>query len=162
MRAQRILCVVKGDETDAVAVDTAVDLLEGSQRRLFIAYVILVDRRMALDANLPAEVAKAERILRAAETMSGLSRDEVQGEILQGRSLGPSIVSESFERNVSAVVASFRMRSEFGKPELDADAEYLIKHTPCALVLVREPLEGFEDESHDEASSPARISTRVG
>ncbi len=146
MRTGRVLCVVKGDDTDSVALDTAVDLLAGGQRRLYITYVILVDRQLPLDANMPEEIARAEEVLSEAESYSGLGRDEVQGEILQGRSLGPAIVNESFEKNVGAVVTSVKMKSVLGARTLDRDADYLIANTPCALVLVREPLDGFDQD----------------
>ncbi len=162
MKVRRVLCVVKGDDTDAVAVDTAVDLLAGGQHRLHIAYVILVGRRLPLDANLPEEVARAERVLTQAEEQSGLGRDVVQGEILQGRSIGPAIVSEAFEKNVGAVVTSVKMKVSFGTRSLDKDAEYLIANTPCALVLVREPLEGFDDDDQESASAGTQRMARLG
>lgn len=143
-----MLCVVRGDDTDADAVNTAVDLLGGNPRMLFLTYVIVIDRRLPLDTTLTDEITRAERALINAEGMSGLSRDEMQGEILQGRSIGPTIVQEAFEKNVGVVIASVKLKRVLGLYRMDLDTEYLIANVPCAFALVREPLdEGDESNS---------------
>ena len=143
MKYSRVMCLVRGDESDAVAIDTAVNLLSGNNRSLQFVYVIVVDRRFALDAPNPARYRQGERVLRDAELATGL-RGGVRGSILQSRSIGPVLVREALDYGAEATVASVKVLATLNAKTIDSDAEYLMANAPCAVVLVRESAKGFE------------------
>ena len=109
-------------------------------------YVIVVDRRFALDAPNPARYRDGERVLRDAELATGL-RGGVRGSILQSRSIGPVLVREALDYGAEATVASVKVLATLNAKTIDSDAEYLMANAPCAVVLVRESAKGFEATS---------------
>lgn len=157
MSYSRIMCLVRGDETDPAVVNTAVDLLSGNNRNLRFVHVIVVGHRYALDSANPSRYARAETILRDAEHMSGL-RSDVRGAILQSRAIGPVLVREALDFGAEAIVVAAKITNKINSRHLDADSEHLIAYAPCAVVLVREAEEDFEPaddhpSTHFEASA---------
>ena len=146
MKYSRVMCLVRGDNSDGEAIDTAVSLLSGNNRSLQFVYIIVVDRRFALDSPNPAEYREGERVLRDAEFASGL-RGGVRGSILQSRSIGPVLVREALDYGAEVIVASVKILTTLNARAIDSDAEYLMANAPCAVVLVREPARGFEAAS---------------
>ena len=144
MKYSRVMCLVRGNESDKEAIDVAVSLLSGSNRSLQLVYVIVVDRRYALDAPNPGRYSEGERVLRDAEFMSGL-RGDVRGSILQSRSIGPVLIREALDFGAEAIVAAVEIFTTFNAKRIDADTEYLMTNAPCAVVLVREPAPDFDD-----------------
>ena len=146
MKYSRVICLVRGDESDSEAIDAAVSLLSGNNRSLQFVYVIVVDRRFPLDAPNPALFREGERVLRDAEFATGL-RGGVRGSILQSRSIGPVLVREALDYGAEVIVASVKILATLNARMIDSDAEYLMANAPCAVVLVRESTVGFEAAS---------------
>lgn len=146
MKYSRVMCLVRGDDSDKEAIDTAVSLLTGNNRSLQFVYIIVVDRRFALDSPNPTRYREGESTLRDAEFASGL-RGGVRGSILQSRSIGPVLVREALDHAAEVIVASVKIVSTLNARKIDSDAEYLMTNAPCAVVLVREPTRGFEAAS---------------
>ncbi len=143
MSYSRIVCLVRGDDTDLEVVETAVRLSPRNNRNIRFVHVIVVGHRYSLDATDPESYARAERVLQDAERASGL-RGEVQGAILQSRSIGPVLVREALDFGAEAIVLSAKVISRIDSRDLDSDSEYLIVHAPCAVILVREAEQDFE------------------
>ena len=143
MSYSRIMCLVRGDDTDSEVIENAVGLLSSSHRSLRLVHVIVVDYRYALDAADPAVYARAEGILLEAERASGL-RGEVRGAILQARSIGAVLVREALDFGAEAIVMSAKIMSKIDSRTLDVDSEYLVAYAPCAVILVREAERDFE------------------
>ena len=146
MKYSRVMCLVRGDHSDEEAIDTAVSLLSGNNRSLQFVYVIVVERRLALDTHNPAQYREGERVLRDAEFATGL-RGGVRGSILQSRSIGPVLIREALDYGAEVIVASVKILSTLNARAIDSDAEYLMANAPCAVVLVRESAGGFETAS---------------
>ena len=154
MSYSRVMCLVRGDASDASVVETAVSLSSGNNRSVRFVHVIVVDRRYALDTPSPSEYSRAERILLDAEHSSGL-RSEAKGSILQARSIGPVLVREALDFEAEVIVLSARIFNTLSAQKVDQDSEYLLVNAPCAVVLVREAVQSFElGDDHPE--------TRVG
>ena len=150
MKYSRVMCLVRGDDSDEEVVDTAVSLLTGNNRNIRFVYVIVVDRRRALDDAELEEHRNGERILRAAEQASGI-RGEMRGIILQARSIAPVLIREAMDYGAEAIVAGAKILTSIGKKTIDEDSEYLLANAPCAVVLHRINVPGFE--THGERSS---------
>lgn len=150
MRYSRVMCLVRGDASDASVVETAVSLSSGNNRSIRFVHVIVVGRRYALDTPSRSEYSKAERILLDAEHASGL-RSEVRGSILQARSIGPVLVREALDFEAEVIVLSARISNTLSVKRVDDDSEYLLVNAPCAVVLVREAVQSFElNHDHPE------------
>lgn len=147
MRFPRILCIVHGNESDQHAVETAVRLLTARRRRLNLVYVINVPRTSAIDAHLPDEIERAENALANAEGFAGINPEDVSTVILQGRSLGPIILREIFDRRISAVVTAIDPIHNLGEYDIGNDTLYLLEKSPSAIFLLRTPTEDWIDET---------------
>lgn len=143
MSYSRVMCLVRGDDSDPEVIATAVNLSNGNHRRIHFVYVIVVDRRYALDSPNLANYAEGERVLLRAEQASGL-RNETRGSILQARSIGQVLVREALDFGAEALVLSARIVSTMNSKKVDPDSEYLLVNAPCALILVRDALEEYD------------------
>ena len=153
MTYSRVMCLVRGDETDEDVVRTAVSQLTGNQRSIRFVYVIVVDRRQAIDDPDQRVHRDAERVLRNAEQMAGI-RGESRGVILQSRSIAPVLIREALDYGAEAIVAGVSVLTSFGSKMIDPDSEYLLANAPCAVVLHRTSVPGFDTED-DRANSRA-------
>jgi nucleotide-binding universal stress UspA family protein len=77
-----------------------------------------------------------ERLLRAGE-QTGC---HVQVEILQARSAGVAIVGEAINRSADLIVMGVSLERKFGELEIPERDTHVLKHAPCQVWLVREPL----------------------
>ena len=143
MKYPRVMCLVRGDETDSAAISTAIGLASGNNRSIRFVYVILVDRRFALDSPEPDAYVEAERVLRQAEHMSG-HRTLTGGSILQSRSAGPVLVREALDYSSDVIVAAVKIIATPSSKAIDEVSEYLMANAPCAVVLVRDALLRYE------------------
>ncbi len=142
MSYARVMCLVRGDDSDPEVIATAVALSNGSHRSIRFVYVIVVDRRFELASPNLAKYAEGERILLNAEQSSGL-RNETLGSILQARSIGQVLVREAMDFDAEVVVLSAKIISTMNSKRIDSDSEYLIANAPCTVILVRDAIEEF-------------------
>ncbi len=160
MRYSRILCIVNGSDSDKYAVEAAVDMLTPRRRRLNLVYVISVPRTVAIDAHLPDEIHRAEEALANAEDMTGINPEDVSTVILQGRTLGPIILREVFDRRISAIVTAIEPVHRLGGYDIGQDTLYLLEKSPSSVIVVRSPAEAWIDDT--EASAAMAAGTRLG
>lgn len=153
MTYSRVMCLVRGDETDEGVISIAVSQLTGNNRSIRFVYVIVVDRRQAIDDPDPQVHQRAERVLRNAEQAAGI-RGESRGVILQSRSIAPVLIREALDYGAEAIVAGVKVLTSFGTKLIDPDSEYLLANAPCAVVLHRTSVLGFDTES-DRSDSRA-------
>lgn len=145
MQFNKVLVLVTGTPADSNTVSHAASLVRENRGRLIILYVIVVNRSVPLDAELPTEVEKAERVLESAEILAGLQRN-VEAEMLQARDIGSAVVHEAAVRDVDAVVIGTEYPTEKGRFSLGSDTLYVLQYTACHVVLVRESLPGARPE----------------
>lgn len=157
MKYSNVMCLVRGDETDPGTIGTAVDLMEGNNRSIRFVYVIEVDRRFALDEPNASTYSHAERALRRAEQMSG-QRPIARGSILQSRSIGPVLVREALDFGADVIVAAVKVASMPNGKSIDDDSDYLMANAPCAVVLVREAVQGFQTLADHRVSQITAVS----
>ncbi len=117
--------------------------LAGDQKgaTIHLIHVVEVDRRLALDADLPEDATTGEQILTAAEEAARKAKIKarVRGDILQAREAGPAIVEEAVARGVDAIVLGVAKRGRESDPlALGRTAEYVLRSAPCEVVLVRQ------------------------
>ena len=147
MKYSRILCIIRGDDSDQQTVETAVDLLTTRRRRLYLVYVISVPRTSAIDAHLPDEIRRAENGLSNAQSFARINPEDISSVILQGRTLGPIILREVFDRRISAVVTAIDPIHDLREYDIGADTLYLMEKSPSAVIAIRSPIEDWADDT---------------
>ena len=147
MRFSRILCIVRGDDSDRHAVEAAVAMLTPRRRRLNLVYIIGVPRTHAIGDHLPDEIRRAEDALTQAESITGINPEDVTSVILQGRSFGPIVLREVFDRRISAVVLAVDPVHRLGDYDIGADTLYLMEKSPSAVFVVRKPDDAWLEDT---------------
>lgn len=107
--------------------------------RVIAVYVVEVDRRLPLEAELPQESAQGERCLAEAEQAARRFKVSCEGDILQARDAGHAIVDEAVQERVDAIVLGVpRSGREALALDLGKTSEYILRHAPCEVILVRD------------------------
>lgn len=139
MAFKKILAAVNGSHVDEEVVGLACALAIRDRAKVFVTYVIQLDRSLPLDAEDKSAVAKGERALDAAETYAGRWDYEISTDLLQARAIGPALVNEAAEKGVDVIILGMDYKTRFGEFSLGDVAPYVLKHAPCCVLLLREP-----------------------
>jgi nucleotide-binding universal stress UspA family protein len=151
MKFNRALVLVTGEETDSRAVSLAADMVRETRGKLLLLYVIRIDRSLPLDADLPEQVARAEKALQAAEAVARLTRNDVEAEMLQAREVGPAVVHEAAVRDVDGIIIGTAYPTRNGAYSLGEDIPYVLEYAACNVMLLREAIPGARPERREPA-----------
>lgn len=146
MEMTRILVPFAGNKADVEAIKLACKLAKGAKSKVYVVYVIEVERSLPLDAELEPEMKKGEEVLRKAELIAGEQDCEVETDLLQAREVGPAVVDEAIERGVGMIVLGMGYKKRFGEFSLGQTIPYVLKNSPCSVMIYREPIP--KEESH--------------
>jgi nucleotide-binding universal stress UspA family protein len=135
MEAKRILVPVRGSEADEETMRLACQLAKKSKGKVWAVSVVAIKRALPLDAEIESELKKADAILNKAETIAEEEDYEVETDVLQAREVGPAIVDEAVERGVDLIVMGISYKQHFGQFSLGAVIPYVLKNSPCPVML---------------------------
>src|SRR5688572_30472984 len=124
MAVKSVLVPVSGDSTDEEAIALACDVARKNKGRVYVLYVIEVQRMLPLDADLPTESEKGERVLELAERYAKARDFSVESDLLQAREIGPAIVDEAVERAVDLIILGMAYTKHFGEFSLGKTIPY--------------------------------------
>ena len=137
-----VLAPVNGSVGDGRLLEMISRICEARAARITLVYVVEVAQAMPIDADLPAEVARGESVLFAAEhrlreLLGGRHAPGILTELLQARSAGAAIVDEAIEQGVDAIVMATENRLERGKITVGESVPYVFRHAPCEVIVIR-------------------------
>jgi nucleotide-binding universal stress UspA family protein len=120
-------------------LEVAFQIARGSEDlRVHAVYVVEVDRRLPLDAELPEEFRLGERCLAEADRVASEYKVTCDGDILQARDAGHAIVDEAVELGVRMIVMGATQHAKESKQlDLGKTTDYVLRHAPCEVVIVR-------------------------
>jgi nucleotide-binding universal stress UspA family protein len=137
----KVLVPVKGAKADEEAIKLACSLAKKSKSKVYITYVIEVERSLPLNAEVEPEVIKkGEEALDRAERIAEEQDYEVETELLQAREAGPAIVTDAIERDIKLIIIGIDYKKQFGEFTLGETVPYVLKNAPCYVLLYREPI----------------------
>lgn len=137
MNAKRVLVPVRGTAADEAAIALAGYLAKKQKGKVFVVYVIEVDRSLPLDAEVESQTQKAEAVLTRAEDLAGDEGYDIDTDLLQAREAGPGIVDEAVERDVGLVVMAVPYKKRLGEFRLGETVSYVLREAPCQVLLYR-------------------------
>ena len=152
MPFNRVLAVVTDDPSDINTISRAADIVRDDHGRLFVVYVVKVQRSLPLDAEIEEQIARGEQVLHRSERLTRLPRSDVDSQLLQAREIGPAVVHEAIVRDADAIVIGTSYPTEYGAFSLGSDIPYILEHAPCDVILWRE---------HSGAAHPAARTSRT-
>lgn len=139
MELDKILVPVSGNSADEEAIKLACSLAKKPKAKIYVVYIIQVKRSLPLDAEIESEIKKAEEVLTRAEDIAAEEDYEVETDLLQAREVGPAIVDEAMERDVSLILMGINYKKRFGAFSLGVAVPHVLKDAPCRVMLLREP-----------------------
>ena len=154
LQLRRILVPVNGGALDEQTVQLAAETAQRTGGDLTLVSVVVVDRTLPLDAELPEAVAKAEAALDRAERIADRCGVTHTSELLQARATGPAIVDEARTRGVDLIVLGIAYRKRFGEFYLGQTTPFVLEHAPCRTWVVREKREA-EASAESSSAEPA-------
>jgi nucleotide-binding universal stress UspA family protein len=133
---KRILVPVTGRKADYGAIALACELAGQTGKGIIIAvHVIPVERSLPLDAEIEAEIVRAEGLLLEVEEKVKKMGCEVETELLQAREVGPAIIGVARERSVDLILLSLTYKTQFGEFCLGEVAPYIFKNAHCRVLM---------------------------
>jgi nucleotide-binding universal stress UspA family protein len=149
-RFRRVLAPVSGGQGDRRLLESLASICQASRPRMTLVYVVEVPQAMPIDAELPMEIERGERVLADAEAYLkkrlGERNSEVFVELLQARTAGAAIVDEATEQHADLVMMATENRIRHGKITFGDSVSYVLKNCPCEVVVVRLALEDDAEE----------------
>jgi len=138
MEFHKILVPVIGTEADEEAMRLACRLAKKSKGKILAVYVIKIKRALPIDAEIESEIEKAEYILDHIEIVAEEQDYEVDTDVLQARDAGPSIIDEAVERGIDLILMGVKYKRRFGQFSLGNVVPYVLKNSPCPVILYQQ------------------------
>lgn len=122
------------------AVEVAATVAKARRGRVHLVYVIEVGRSLPLNAELDQESRRAEQFTSKAEAVAAQAGCQVvRSSVVQAREAGPAILEEALAQRAEAIVLGLPAFQGEDRPfALGATAEYLLRHAPCEVWLIRQ------------------------
>ena len=104
-------------------------------------HVVEVGFSLPLDADIASRSDEAQQILDHAELQAEQRKMRLEPVLLQAREVGAALVDEAMEREADLLVVGLPYRKRFGGDfAIGRTIPYVLKHAPCEVWVVREPI----------------------
>jgi nucleotide-binding universal stress UspA family protein len=138
---RRAILALAGGSCDDRIVHLAAELGRASHGELIGVHVVEVGWTMPLDADIAARSEEAQQILDHAELTAENLKARLEPVLLQAREVGAALVDEATEREADLLVVGLPYRKRFGGDfAIGHTIPYVLKHAPCEVWVVREPI----------------------
>ena len=139
MDIDRILVAARGNGVDQIAVELACKIGRKSKAKIYIVYVLEVNRSLPVDAIIRPDIEVAEKVLMEAEEYAQAHDFEVETEIIQARDVGPAIIEVARQNNVGLIVMGMNYKKRFGSFTMGNAVPHVLEEAPCRVLICREP-----------------------
>jgi nucleotide-binding universal stress UspA family protein len=138
---RRAILALAGGPGDDRIVRLAADLAKPNHAELLGVHVVEVGFSMPLDADVASRSDAAQKILDHAELEAESRKSRLEPVLLQAREVGAALVDEATEREADLLVVGLPYRMRFGGDfAIGRTIPYVLKHAPCEVWVVREPI----------------------
>ncbi len=140
LKQRNILVALTDTAIDEEAVSVACSLARKRKVEALAVYGIQVPRKRALDDEMPEETERANRMLDAAKDVADQLQAPLDTEIVHTRHLGQTLIQEAIDHECALIVMGVPYQVGVNRQfALSETAEYVLKHAPCRVWLVRGP-----------------------
>jgi nucleotide-binding universal stress UspA family protein len=138
---RRAILARAGGSCDDRIVSLTADLGRAAHAELVGVHVVEVGWSMPLDAEVASRSEEAQQILDHAEMTAETLKAKLEPVLLQAREVGAALVDEATERSADLLVVGLPYRQRFGGEfAIGHTIPYVLKHAPCEVWVVREPI----------------------
>ena len=145
MEFKRILVAINGTKIDETVIQFACNIAKQNKGKVYVAYIIQLDRTLPLDADVEPAVQQAEQVLAAAEHCAQDNKYKVSTDLLQARAVGPAIVNEAAERGADLFILGMTYKTHFGEFSLGEIVPYVLKHALSHVLILRESVTSTDE-----------------
>jgi nucleotide-binding universal stress UspA family protein len=139
---RRALIALNGGSSDERIVRLVAELARLTKGELIAVHVVEIDWTLPLDADIAGRSEEVQRVLDSAETVAEESKVSLEPVLLQARDVGAALVDEALERDADLLVLGVPFRTRFGGEfAIGRTIPYVLQNAPCAVWVVREPME---------------------
>ena len=140
---RRAILALSGGTVDDRLVQLAAELGRAGRGELIGVHVVEIGWSMPLDADVAARSDEAQQILDHAESAAERLKLSLEPVLLQAREVGAALIDEAAEREADLLVVGLPYRKRFGGDfAIGRTIPYVLKHAPCEVWVVREPIPG--------------------
>jgi nucleotide-binding universal stress UspA family protein len=139
MEFNRILVAARGNGVDQIAVEMACKIGKKNKTKIFIVFVMEMNRALPIDAIIKTDVEKAEQVLMQAEELATANDFEVETEIIQARDVGPAIIETARQHDMDLIIMSMNYKKRFGSFTMGNAVPHVLEEAPCRVLICREP-----------------------
>jgi nucleotide-binding universal stress UspA family protein len=105
-------------------------------------HVVEIDWSMPLDVDVAGRSEEIQQVLDLAEGTAESFGVRLESVLLQARDVGAALVDEAVERDADLLVVGLAYRTKFGGDfAIGRTIPYVLKNAPCAVWVVREPIQ---------------------
>jgi len=138
---RRAILALAGGSGDERIVRLVSDLGRAAHAELVGVHVVEIEWSLPLDADIAARSEEAQQILDQAEIAAESLKMRLEPVLLQAREVGAALVDEATERSADILVLSLGYRKRFGGDfAIGRTIPYVLKHAPCSVWVIREPM----------------------
>lgn len=139
---RRAVVALSGHPNGQRLVRLVAEVARIHKAELIGVHVVEIDWSMPLDMDIAGRSEEIQRVLDVAEATAesvGMKLDPV---LLQARDVGAALVDEAVEREADLLVVGLAYRTKFcGDFAIGRTIPYILKNAPCAVWVVREPIQ---------------------
>ena len=137
----RAIIALAGGARDDRTIRLVAEMARLNHAELVGVHVVEIEWSLPLDADIAARSEEVQQILDEAETVAESVKVRLEPVLLQAREVGAALVDEAAERAADLLVVSLPYRKRFGGDfAIGRTVPYVLKHAPCAVWVVREPI----------------------
>ena len=133
----RILLPVNRPHGYEDVLELASSFVRGGRGIIHAVYVIEMQLKYPLDAEIGEEILRGEEALAEIEHQSLSGRLSLQGEIVQARQAGPAIVQEAANIPATMIIMGIDYGDDPVGFRMSATAEYVLRNARCPVLLWR-------------------------
>jgi nucleotide-binding universal stress UspA family protein len=138
---RRALLALSGGSCDDRLVRLAADLARSNRAELVGVHVVEIEWSLPLDADIAARSEAAQQLLDRAEGAAEQLKAQLEPVLLQAREVGAALVDEATERDADLLIVGLPYRKRFGGDfAIGRTVPYVLKHAPCEVWVIREPM----------------------
>ena len=139
---RRAVVALSGHPNGMRLIRLVAELAKVNKAELIGVHVVEVDWSMPLDIDVAGRSEEIQQVLDLAEGTAESVGVKLESVLLQARDVGAALVDEAVEREADLLVVGLAYRTKFGGDfAMGRTIPYVLKNAPCAVWVVREPIQ---------------------
>ncbi|HEY8988142.1 MAG TPA: universal stress protein [Candidatus Limnocylindrales bacterium] len=139
---RRAVVALSGHPNGQRLIRIVAEVAKANKAELIGVHVVEIDWSMPLDMDIAARSDDIQQVLDVAEGTAERVGVKLESVLLQARDVGAALVDEAIERDADLLVVGLAYRTKFGGDfAIGRTIPYVLKNAPCAVWVVREPIQ---------------------